>query len=368
MTRTLRAAVVAGAACAALIGAGSAWAAYTPKLLVKSANGKVTVTAKVGATDAATARAQIYVPQGFQVATGAAAGTTLGTVTAQASAADLNNQILTLTGTLLAIAPNAAAQQQCGVSSVAATWDLHLSAAGQTLDIPMYVVTNSGPELNLGPVKLVVCLTSPDLPNGNPLRAPFGAKLISAAFSSSAITAQTQAANGAGVWTSLWTPYTAGTGTPDLSGSVEAQARVEAAPSVKIGSVKRVRHVRTTTVRVKGKKVRRTTVSTTVTFTTTVTQGRDGAPGARVAAKVNGRSIGAKTTSSNGTVTQSFVLPKGRAAISVTATVPDRDQGPAGCQATAALGIPAFGGVSCVDATQSGGTGTATASVTAFRR
>jgi hypothetical protein len=368
MTRWFRAAVAAGAACAALIGAGSAWAAYTPKLLVKTTGGHVTVTAKVGATDAATARAAIYVPQGFDVATGTAAGTTLGTVTAQAAAADLNGQILTLTGTLLAIAPNAAAQQQCGVSSVAATWDMHLSAAGQTLDIPMYVVTNSGPELNLGPVKLVVCLTSPDLPNGNPLRAPFGAKLISAAFTSSAITAQAQTANGANVWTSLWTPYTAGTGNPDLAGSVEAQARVESLTSVKIGSIRRVRYVHTTKVRVKGKKVKRTTVSTTVKFTTTVTQGRDGAPGAKVVAKVNGRTLGTRTTAANGTVTESFVLPKGHATISVTATVPDRDLGAAGCQATAALGIPAFGAAQCVDATQTGGTGSATASVSAFTK
>jgi hypothetical protein len=367
MTRWFRAAVAAAAAGAALIGAGSASAAYTPKLLVKTTGGHVTVTAKVGATDAATARTQIYVPQGFSVATGAAAGTTLGTVTAQASAADLNNQILTLTGTLRAIAPNAAAQQQCGVSSVAATWDMHLDAAGQTLDIPLYVVTNSGPELNLGPVKLVVCLTSPDLPNGNPLRAPFGAKLISASFTSSAITAQEQTANGAGVWTSLWTPYTAGTGNPDLAGSVEAQARVEPVVQVKIGHVRRVRHVRTKTVRVKGKKVKRTTVSTTVTFTTTVTQGRDAARGARIVARVNGRSIGTKTTSANGTVTQSFVLSKGRSTVSVAATVPDRDLGAAGCQATAALGIPAFGAAKCVDATQTGGSATATAKVTAFK-
>jgi hypothetical protein len=367
MTRWLRAAVLAGAACAALLGAGSAWAAYTPKLVVKSTtSGQVQVTASVGASDSATAQAQIYVPAGFTVATGTAAGTTLGTVTAQASAADLNNQILTLTGNLVVIAPNPAAQQQCGLPAVSATWDLHMSAAGQNLDIPMFVVTTSGDEAKVAPIKLVVCLTSPDLPNGNPLRAPFGAKLIKATFTSSAITAPTTA--GQFRWTSLWTPYTAGTGTPNLGGRVEAQAAVEQPSNVQISGLKRVRHVKTTTVRVKGKKVRRRTVTTTVTLTTKVTQGGDGVPGAKVTAKVNGRSIGTKTTAANGLATQSFTLARGRAAVSVTAVIPDRDLGAAGCQARAALGVAVFGGAACVDATVSGSTHTTSTSVTAYAR
>jgi hypothetical protein len=361
MTRRLRAAVVAATACAALLGAGSAWAAYSPKLLVKGNQ----VTATVGATDAATARAQIYVPAGYTVATNATVGTNLGAVTAQASAADLNNQILTLTGNLVVIAPNAQARQLCGLSAVSATWDFHLSAAGQALDIPVFVVTNTGDEAKVAPIKLVVCLTSPDLPNGNPLRAPFGAKLISASFASSAITAP--AAPGQYRWTSLWTPYAAGTGNPDLAGTVEAQGLVEQPTHASV-SVERTRHVRTRTVRVKGKKVTRKTVTTTVTVSTKVTQGNDAAPGAKVTTKVNGRSIGTKTAGTSGVVVQTFVLARGRAAVGVTAVVPNRDLGSAGCQATAALGVAVFGGVSCVDATASGATASAATSVTAFNR
>ena len=122
--------------------------------------------------------------------------------------------MLPLTGEHDAIAPTAAtnaAAAQCGVSP-SQTWDLHLTAAGQTLDIPMFVVAGSAAEVAAGyQTKLVVCLPPPDVPPGTPGRATFGAKLLSATFTSSAISAP--AAPGDYRWTSVWTPYVPGQGT-----------------------------------------------------------------------------------------------------------------------------------------------------------
>jgi hypothetical protein len=365
MTKRIRAVVAAGALFAALATAGSAWASYAPKLLVKSAsgatNGLVTVTATVGATDDATARAQIYVPAGYTIATSTPAGTKLGAVTAQASAADLNNTILTLTGELDAIAPNAAAQAQCGVASAAATWDMHLDAAGQTLDIPVYVVQNTGAEATVSPTKLVVCLPPPDVPVGTPGRSAFGAKLISASFTSSAIVSPTTL--GSYRWTSLWTPYTPAKGTPNAAGSVETQALVRLPANVQISGLKRIRHAKTRTVRVKGKKVKRTTVTTGIAFGAKVTEGGDAVSGAKVTAKANGRSLGTATTTSTGIAAGAFVFAKGTVTLAVTAVIPDRDLGASACVKSAA-----FGGLPCVDATAGGSTHTASIKVTAYKR
>lgn len=365
MTKRFRAVLLAGAMAAALATAGSAWASYSPKLQVASAsnasNGAVTVTASVGSSDDPTARAQIYVPVGYTVATGVAAGTKLGTVDAKASAADLNNTVLTLTGELDAIAPNAAAQAQCGVATAAATWDMHLSAAGQTLDIPVYVVQNTGAEATVSPTKLVVCLPPPDVPVGTPGRSTFGAKLLSASFTSSAITSPTTL--GEYRWTSLWTPYTPAKGTPNATGSVEAQALVRLPSAVQISGLRRVRRAKTTTVRVNGKRVRRTSVSTAVAFGVKVTEAGQPVSGATVTAKVSGRLLGHTTTRSSGIAAGAFVFARGTVTIAVTAAIPARDLGATGCVKTAA-----FGGLPCVDATVGGSTHVASVKVTAYRK
>src|SRR5256885_9771 len=83
----------------------------------------------------------------------------------------------------------------------------------------LFVVATAGPEASLGATKLVVCLPPPDVPVGTPGRATFGAKLLSATFSASAITEPKASADLR--WTSLWTPYTPGKGTPNPAGSVE---------------------------------------------------------------------------------------------------------------------------------------------------
>lgn len=361
MSARIRGTLLIGALLAALATAGPGWAAFAPQISVRSTAGAVRVAATVGQTDDPTARVQIYIPSAFHVTTGAQVGTKLGSVTGTASAADLNGAVLQLQGSLVVIAPDAAAQAQCGIQAAAATWDMHLQAATQTLDIPLYVVATSGAEASAGAAKLVVCLPPPDVPTGTPGRSVFGAKLLSAVFTSSAIAAPT--AVGEFRWTSLWTPYTPGKGTPNLTGSVEAQSLVRTPSQVEIVRVVRSRLARTATRSVHGRKVKHLAVSTAVSFTARVTQGGTPVAGARVTARAGGKSVAAKTTAAAGLAAGAFVFTKGTVTLAVTATVPDRDLGAAGCVATAA-----FGGAACVDATAGGGTVAASTRITAYRR
>jgi len=354
-------------ALATLVFAGAAFASYTPKLVAGAAGGHARVGVVVGASDDPTAKVTMYVPSGYAVAT-PAPGTTLGNVTATAAAADLGGAVLPLTGTLQAIAPNAttnAAAQACGVSP-AQTWDLHLSAAGQTLDIPLFVVTAAGPEAASGFVtKLVVCLPPPDVPAGTPGRATFGAKLLSATFTSSAITEPT--AGGDYRWTSLWTPYNPGKGTPNAAATVEVQS-VHHLPVTLTTKVTKKKITTHRIVKVKGKKKRVAVVKTLVRYSSSVSGGTAAftttAAGKRVGAAsgaflISGlRSVKvvvtAKVDSSSGAV------PTGTPTASTDLFY--RDLGSAACTPTAI-----FGGLPCIDATSGGQTLKKTVTVVAFR-
>lgn len=340
MRRSHRILAGACAAVAALAFTGAALATYSPKLVVSTAGGHARVGVLVGATDDATAKATIYIPNGYGVAT-PAPGTALGTVTATAAAADLGGAVLPLTGQLLAIAPTQttiAASQACGVNPTQ-TWDMHLSAAGQTLDIPMFVVATVGPEAASGFVsKLVVCLPPPDVPVGTPGRSVFGAKLTSATFTSSAIAAPTSA--GTFRWTSLWTPYNPGQGTANAAGSVETQAL----------------HTAPVTLSTKVTKKKATKGRTVVRVSSIVNGGA-----AAITTTANGRRVGKATAT--------FTLARKKSAkIVVTARVDSvasvptgtpvspadlfyRDLGGSACVPTAI-----FQGLPCIDATSGGQT------------
>ena len=284
MRKSIRAALFACAVVSTLAFASTALAAYTsPKLVVASltpqaagSGGPVRIGAVVSNGDDPTARVAIYVPNGYQIAT-AAPGTKLGDVTATAAAADLGGAILPLTGELDAVDPNALTPtQKAGISLCLAgatatqTWVLHLTAAGQTLDVPMLVVPAAGPEATVGQAKLLVCLPPPDVPVGTPGRAQFGAKLLSATFGVSAITQPVAA--GDLTWTSLFTPYNPGKGTVNAAGSVETQSIRHIPTQLKLNYTKK----KVTTFRkVKGKRVK--SVSTRVTFSLDGDRGRQGA-------------------------------------------------------------------------------------------
>ena len=374
MSKTSRLAVTAIAACSALAFAGSAFASFSPKLVVSGASGGAAkVGVLVGTADDPTAKASIYLPAAYAVAT-PAPGTKLGDVTATASAADLGGAVLPLTGELDAVPPSAvttAAAQACGVTPTQ-TWDLHLSAAGQTLDIPMFVVSTVGPEQASGfNTKLVVCLPPPDVPSGTPGRAVFGAKLLSATFTSSAITVPAAAAEYR--WTSLWTPYTPGKGTPNPAGSVETQG-LQRVPATVTTSVTRKRVVTTRTVKVSGKKRKVKVIVTSVRFASTASEAGKAASSAVFTTTALGKKLGGASGAFTMRGLKSVKLNVTAVVESDSGSVPTgqppapndlffHDLGAAGCTPTAI-----FQGLPCLDATVGGSRVAKTVVVKAYTR
>jgi hypothetical protein len=377
MRKTIRFALLLGASFASLAFAGTALATFSPKLVVSSATpqaaagGAVRIGAVVGNTDDPTARASIYVPTGYQVNTTNAVGTKLGDVTATAAAADLGGAVLPLTGELDVAAPDATAAKQCGTTDVQ-MWNLKLTAAGQTLNVPVHLVQASATESASGyTYKLVICLPPPDVPVGTPGRAQFGAKLLSATFAVSAITQPT--ASGDFRWTSLWTPYTPGKGTANAAGSVETQAIRHLPTQAKL-TVTKKKVVTTKTKRVNGKKRVIKTVRTLVRFNTKVDENGTAPANAVITTTAAGKKVGGASGS--------FYLASGKSATVKATAVVDSDTGaiPTGQPANAAadlfyhdLGATAcvksamFGGLPCADATLGGVTISATAAVKGYR-
>jgi hypothetical protein len=369
MKKAIRFAMPAGAVFASLAFAGSAFASFAPKLVVSAATQATGGAARIGVvvsnSDDPTAKVQIYVPTGYTVGT-PAAGTKLGDLTATASIADLAGAIVPLTGELDAIAPTAttkAAAAQCGVTPTQ-TWDLHLTLAGQVLDVPMFVVTGSAPEVAAGyPTKLIVCLPPPDVPVGTPGRSSNGAKLLSATFTSSAITEPS--ASGDLRWTSVWTPYNPGKGTPNAAATVEVQSLrhlpVKLTPKVTRTKV-------TTVKKINGKK--RKVVTTRVRATATVTENGAAPASSKITITIGGKKVStaviASGKSAKVTVTavvdsdSGFVpsLPSG----SVASDLFFHDLGAAGCVKTAI-----FQGLPCNDATVGGETLTASVTVKGYK-
>jgi hypothetical protein len=375
MRKSIRAALLACAAIATLAFAGTALAAYTsPKLVVGSltpqaagSGGPVRVGVTVDNADDPTARVQIMIPTGYQLGT-PGAGTKLGDVTATAAAADLGGAILPLTGELQAVAPNTTGAAQCGVAA-SQYWNLHLTAAGQTLDIPLYVVAANATESAAGyQAKLVVCLPPPDVPAGTPGRATFGAKLLSATFGASAITQPV--ASGDYRWTSLFTPYNPGKGTANAAGTVETQSIRHIPTQIKLNVTKK-KLTSFKTVKRNGKNVRVKVIRTRVIFSSAVTEN-----GAAAAATIVTTAAGKKVGGAKG----SFILTARSATVTATAVLNRTTAVPTGQTASAndlyykALGTAAcvktaaFGGLPCVDATVAASTVKASAVVTKYLR
>jgi hypothetical protein len=375
MKKAIRLAALTSAVFASLAFAGSALASFSPKLVVSSAagSGSTRLGVVVSNADDPTAKVSIYIPNGYALGA-AAAGTKLGDVTATASAADLGGAVLPLTGELDAIAPTAAtgaAASACQVSP-SQTWNLHLTAAGQSLDIPMFVVTAAAPELAVGyQAKLVVCLPPPDVPAGTPGRATFGAKLLSATFTSSAITQP--GANGDFRWTSLWTPYNPGKGTPNAGGSVEVQS-VRHLPTAAKLTITKKKVTKTVRRKVAGKIRTVKVVSTLVRFSTTVTANGAAPASSTIATTAGGKKVGGASGS--------FVLASGKSAVVKSTAVVNSDSGsvPTGQTANPTtdlffhdLGqsgcVPTviFGGLPCLGATVGGEVVSASATVKGYR-
>lgn len=226
MTRSIRLTVLACSALGVLALASGALAAYTsPTLRVSQTGPKTTISVTQEQNDDATARAVIYAPAGTTSTLGQAPGSTLGTVSAQVTALALGGALLPLEGEIKVAPPGAvaaASQQACiQAETPAATWLMVLQAAGQTLNVPLYLLTTAGAETALGPAKIVVCLPPPDVPvdKGG---ATFGAKLYRAEFSLNGVFNAVPA----GAWVAIWTPYTAAIGQVNAAASVGSPAAI----------------------------------------------------------------------------------------------------------------------------------------------
>lgn len=238
MQRSIRFAVLALVALGVLVFASSAFATYTtPALKVAQVGQKTTISVTQSQSDDATARASIYAPAGTISTLTQTAGSPLGTVRAQVVALALGGALLPLTGEIKVAPPGvvaAASQSACiQAETPAATWLMVLQAAGQTLNVPMYVITTVGAETAFGPAKIVVCLPPPDVP-ADKGGATFGAKLFQAEFSVNGVFSTVTS----GAWISIWSPYLPAVGQVNAAGSVASPSGIAAGSlSVKVTRV-----------------------------------------------------------------------------------------------------------------------------------
>jgi hypothetical protein len=191
------------------------------KLTVTQATGSTTVKASLDPNDDATASVRITAPAGTRITANQAPGTVLGPVKAIVKALDLAGADLPLDGQLVVAAPGQvpAAQQAACLQSTSptATWVMVLSAAGQTLQVPTYLVAPAG-----GLAYIQICLPPPDVPVGTPGRATFGAKVYSAELAISGVFSSVAS----GAWIGFWTPYNPGVGSVNLAGTIATPAAV----------------------------------------------------------------------------------------------------------------------------------------------
>ena len=236
MRASVRAALIAVAIAASLVGAGSALGANVATIGVSQAGTATTIHITVPQTTDPIAVISIFVPSGYTANLGAAANTTIGNVDATAQGHDVG-LTLPLNGPVTTDNPAVHTADACSPGAHAAVWNLNLSVAGSTLVLPLYVDPTSGAATALGAYQLRICLPPWDVPVGTPGRAFQGAQLLDAQFSvKDVFTVPTS--GGLLVWHTLFTPYTPLAGTPNLVGTFEARALV-GAPSLSLKVAKK---------------------------------------------------------------------------------------------------------------------------------
>jgi hypothetical protein len=324
MKTIIRLATLALAGTAALALARNALA--TQKLSVKQSTTSLTIKVSQAQSDPQPARISIYVPSGYSINTSATPGTRLGSTTGTVFSRDANIP-LPLSGDVIAVPPTTNAPG-CDPVPHIAVWNLALSVAGNSINLPVHVDQLSGAEAALGAYKLVVCLGPDDVPTGTPGRSPNGARLLDATFTVDNVFTVPA---GQSIWKAITTPYAAGTGAPNAAATVETRAFV-ANGAVTLGKL----------VNAKRRLVK---------FSGKVTQAGSAVAGARVTMLLNGKST-RFTARTNASGSYSVVLRKtGRkttATFQARTTVAERDITTLGC-ASPTPGIP--GG--CVSATAS---------------
>jgi hypothetical protein len=321
MKTILRLTVLALAGTAALALAGNALA--TQKLSVKQTATSLTIKVSQAQTDPQPANISIYVPNGYSINTSAAPGTKIGSTSGTVFSRDANIP-LPLSGDVVAVPPTTNAPG-CDPVPHIAVWNLALSVAGQSINLPVHVDQLAAGDPR-GAYKLAVCLAPDDVPVGTPGRSPNGARLLDATFTVDNVFTVPA---GQSIWGATTTPWAGGV--PNLAGTVETRSFVA---NGTISIAKKV-NARARLVRFTGK----------------VTQAGAGVAGARVSLLLNGKvtKFSARTNASGN---YSLVLHKsGKKTTSIfqaRVVVPERDITSVGC-ASPTPGIP--GG--CVSATAS---------------
>ena len=314
MKTLIRLAVLTLAGTSALALAGNALA--TQKLSVKQTTTSLTIKVSQAQSDQQPARISIYVPSGYSINSSATPGTRIGATSGTVFSRDANIP-LPLSGDVVVVPPTTNAPG-CDPAPHIAVWNLALSVAGQSINLPVHVDQLAGAEAALGAYKLVVCLAPDDIPTGTPGRSPNGARLLDATFTVD------------NVFT-VPAGQAAGTGVPNAAATVETRAFVANG---------------TITLRkaVNAKK-------RLVKFSGTVTQAGAGVAGAKVTMLLNGAStkFTARTNASGGfSVVLKKTGKKSTSTFQARTVVAERDITSVGC-ASPTPGIP--GG--CVSATAS---------------
>jgi hypothetical protein len=309
--------------------AASALAAYAPTSVGSQNGAKTKIHITSTKADDSTAKLTIYAPGAATLTQ--PVGTTIGTVTAQVNAKAISpDAILPLIGSVIVAdgtnATLAATAVACtGTATHAATWNLSLTAAGQTLNVPVFVDATAGAETALGGTKMQTCLASPDV--GAACAATFCAKLLDVDFTVSGVFAPSSLP--LATWLTLFTPFTPGTATPNAAGTVTAVG-VDAKPAV--------------TLAAKVGKARK------VALAGRVTAGGVPAPSVKVVIFSGTKKIASATTNSAGSYVASARFKKGSFSLRATAAAGDRDVTAQAC-ALVPASLP-----KCVSATAAGAT------------
>jgi hypothetical protein len=288
-----------------------------------------------------------------------APGTTIGTASAKAVAGALGGATLPLTGSIVVKGAGdtymsngspvtfAAAATACtGTATHTTFWDLQLTAAGQSLEVPVFVdkvpttlgtdPTTGAPIANpeasattgWGAAEIKVCLPSPDVPP--PAGAAFGAHLFDATL---AIKGVWSGGSNEYRWRALVIPYTAGTATPDPAHAVEVQ-----------GLERRFGFV----------SARAKYAGLTAKVTGVVTEAGTSVDGATVTITGGRRAVKVKSNATGDFSAKVLLRTKG-AVLKATAVVPERDLGSGACSVTPAF-VTAIPTVKCADVSVGGWT------------
>jgi hypothetical protein len=241
MRRSIRLAVAAAAALAALAFTGPAAAAYAPSLFAISLNnapGRATPVLLGHAqekTDDPTAKDTVYAPLGYGVNLTQPVGTKIGDASATLVLRGAGDAEVDVEGEVIVADPAAHPNDPCSPGLHQAVWTLTITVAGMPVPVTLYVdAVTAGPEAAFASAKIQLCLAAPV---GTP-----GAQLLLALFDVNGVFTNPPSSTNR-LWRATFTPYFPGTATPNPAGTTEGQALVPGRVSFKL-TVKSLRRGR----------------------------------------------------------------------------------------------------------------------------